>query len=522
MPARWRQVAAAVIHSYHLLALAVAAVITSAIAVTLNILSNPWSISAPDADIHLEVFLSAVILLLVLFIARYGIFLRQEIHRRRRAEAAAELSAHQDVVTGLPNRTAFEKQVATTLSDLPRGSSTALMLLDIVGLQDLINLRGFTAGDNARQAAARRLEGLVENAVIQSKLEGDCFAFLIAPGKSRSQITQIAGRIITLVSQAYEIDGRTVRLGTFLGIAVAPADGSSSEDLMRAAHVSLGRAKNSGLNTYCFFDPEVDLAMRERALLRSELSDAITGGQIVPFYQPMVNLAHSGIDGFEVLARWHHPSRGVLSADKFVSFAEDMDLIHDLTRSIVRQACMEASAWAHPYRISVNISPQLLHDEAKIGQIVELVRGCDIEASRLEFEITESALILDANSVRESVDRLRSIGATIAIDDFGAGYSSFYHLREIPFDKVKFDRSFVSDLMNNPRAERFVLAVIRFCASLNLTTTAEEIEDAAVARKLKELGCAFGQGYAFSAPVHASDLASVMESLGPRHPRSDA
>jgi EAL domain-containing protein (putative c-di-GMP-specific phosphodiesterase class I) len=190
-----------------------------------------------------------------------------------------------------------------------------------------------------------------------------------------------------------------------------------------------------------------------------------------------------------------------------------MDLIHDLTRSIVLQACREAAAWTQPFRLSLNLSPLLLQNTDRIAGMVELVQACGIEPSRLEFEITESAFIIDADSVRHSVEMLRGIGATIAIDDFGAGYSSFYHLREIPFDKVKLDRSFVCDVTGKPRAERFIRAVISFCASLNLETTAEGIEDPAVALKLRELGCAFGQGYVFSAPVHASDLPAVAQIL---------
>jgi EAL domain-containing protein (putative c-di-GMP-specific phosphodiesterase class I) len=163
--------------------------------------------------------------------------------------------------------------------------------------------------------------------------------------------------------------------------------------------------------------------------------------------------------------------------------------------------------------LSLNLSPLLLQNTDRIDSVVKLVRACGIDPSRLEFEITESAFIIDADSVRNSVEMLRSIGATIAIDDFGAGYSSFYHLREIPFDKVKLDRSFVCDVTRKPRAERFIRAVISFCASLNLQTTAEGIEDAAVATKLRELGCAFGQGYVFSAPIHAADLPAVIGTV---------
>ncbi|MBM6592621.1 putative bifunctional diguanylate cyclase/phosphodiesterase [Microvirga pudoricolor] len=517
-PSRWRQAASSFVRSHHLLALAVAGVLVSGGAMTFRALSQPWPLSIPNNDLYLEALLTAIIVLLSLFVARHGLHLRHEIRRRRRAEAAAELSALQDAVTGLPNRTAFETRLAETLTALPRDGRAAVILLEVVGLRDLIDLHGFAVGDEARHAVARRLATLSESMVFRARLEGDGFAFIMKPGLTRNQLAQSAGRIVSHLSRPFEIDGRPFRIGSFLGIASAPADGRAAADLMRAAHVSLGRSKMLGLNTHSFFDPHEDLAVQEHAQLRAELSDAIAGGQIVPYYQPVVDLTRKEINGFEVLARWHHPVLGVLSADRFVSFAEDMDLIYDLTQSIVRQACEEAATWEKPYRLSINLSPLLLQNGERIAHVVDLVKSCSIEPSRLEFEITESAFIIDADSVRRSVELLRSIGAMIVIDDFGSGYSSFYHLREIPFDKVKLDRSFVSDVSLKPRAERFVRAVIRFCASLDLQTTAEGIEDAAVAAKLKEIGCDFGQGYAFSAPVHAGDLASVTESLRARLP----
>ena len=227
------------------------------------------------------------------------------------------------------------------------------------------------------------------------------------------------------------------------------------------------------------------------------------------------------------------PESGVLSADKFVPFAEDMDLIHDLTAKHRSASLHGGVDLGSSIRISVNTSPRLHQDEGKIRQIVELVRASRHRSIPTGVRNHRKRSHPGCRTlVRESVELVpRSIGATIAIDDFGAGYSSFYHLREIHFDKVKFDRSFVSDLVNNPRAERFVLAVISFCASLNLTTTAEGIEDAAVARKLKELGCAFGQGlrvlrscprersgFRHGIPRSApSAIGSLSGGLGPRH-----
>ena len=248
--------------------------------------------------------------------------------------------------------------------------------------------------------------------------------------------------------------------------------------------------------------------------LKTELRAAIATGEIEPFYQPLIRMADTTVVGFEVLARWVHPRKGILSPDKFLPLVEELGLSTDMFIAQLERVCVTASAWPAHVRLSLNLSPRELQNEALPEAVRAVLARTGFDGSRLEVEITENALIHDSKMARGVLDGLRAMGLTVSLDDFGTGYSSLYHLRELPFDKVKIDKSFMRALATDAESARYVGAIIGLCHALGLEMTAEGIEDEPTLRRLRELGCTYGQGYLFGKAVPAAEASQVLTSNG--------
>jgi EAL domain-containing protein (putative c-di-GMP-specific phosphodiesterase class I) len=254
----------------------------------------------------------------------------------------------------------------------------------------------------------------------------------------------------------------------------------------------------------------MDVELRTRAALEADLRRAISSGEIRPHYQPFFDLANRRLLGFEVLARWEHPMKGLLLPDLFIPNAEDSGLIGDLTAALLREACRDARAWPHDVTLAVNISPSQLQDRWLPQRLLAIMTETGFPPGRLEVEITENALVNDMDIARGVLTALQNVGVKIALDDFGTGYSSLYHLRELKFDKIKIDRSFVLTMQENGESEKIVNAIVGLSRSLGLVTTAEGIETHASLDQLTELGCDFGQGYHFGAAMPSAEAARLV------------
>jgi diguanylate cyclase (GGDEF)-like protein len=492
------------------------------------LVSHDWALAAAFARFdakyqgwNIEEF--AVILMvagfacLVLAIRR-SYELRQEIVARRHAEAAAERLARHDPLTGLPNRRVFQEITSGMIAGLRPGDTVAAMLLDLDGFKVVNDLYGHAIGDELLCAVVERLCRAVAGNGTVARLGGDEFVIATTAGIDKIKLSGIAGRIVAEVAEPFFVQDRRICIGASVGIGICPTDARTVSDLLHAADVAMYRAKDAGRSTFRFFEPDMDATLREQAELKAELREAIAGGQIVPFYQPLVDLLTRNVDGFEVLARWQHPTRGLLAPDKFISLAEDMKLITPLTLALFRQVCADARDWPPQYRLALNISPTQLPEAGLFVALVAMMREAGIAISRLEVELTESSLIKDMQQAARVIDGLKAMGITVALDDFGTGYSSLYHLREIEFDKVKIDRSFVQNIGRDPRAASYVEAMIGLGRSLHLQTTAEGIEDAAVLAKLEQLGCTFGQGYIFARPLSGHDVRRSIRQVTSQNP----
>jgi diguanylate cyclase (GGDEF)-like protein len=432
--------------------------------------------------------------------------LRKVIAAREEAQAEAQILARHDALTGLANRRVLREAITAG-----EGERHALLLLDLDRFKPVNDVHGHPAGDAVLCEVASRLTKLAQQRGVVARLGGDEFALLI-PRRDHHEVMRFAQQVITTLSMPYDALGTQVTIGATAGIALSPDDGSDATSLLRCADVALYRGKKEGRNTFRFFEAGMDDELKARAALEAELRDAISKGEIRPHYQPLVSLENQELLGFEILSRWYHPTRGVLPPDSFIDIAEDSGLITDLCYGVLREACLDAKSWPAHLRLALNISPYQLRDRALPQRLLAILAETGFAPGRFEVEITETALATDLDIARIALTSLQNSGVKIALDDFGTGYSSLYHLRELRFDKIKIDKSFVQALNQDQDSTKIVDAIINLGKSLGLLTTAEGIENTDNRDWLKEQGCTFGQGYLFGAPMSAAATGTLIEN----------
>ncbi|WP_428390267.1 putative bifunctional diguanylate cyclase/phosphodiesterase [Lichenicoccus sp.] len=430
----------------------------------------------------------------------------------RRALARTETVARTDPLTGLPNRRHLYEQLDLSVARLQRGGTgLALLLLDLDRFKPINDLHGHPAGDRLLQLVAARLREAARSDDLVARLGGDEFALVIehdgaadpAPDHLRGEdaASALAGRVIAALEAPFELEGGiVVRVGVSIGIASAPPGCESAEVLIHRADVALYHAKSDQRGSFSVFTPGMDAAPRLRALLEEELRQAIAADDIVPYFQPLVEIENARLVGFEMLARWPHPVRGMISPADFIPIAEETGLIGAMTQYLLRRACRIALAWPSDVSLACNISALQLRDRSLPAMIKTALDQSGLAAHRLELEITESALVGDLNLARAILLELKALGVRLALDDFGTGYASLRHLQMLPFDTLKIDASFVAAMAGDSESRKIVTAVIGLAKSLGLTVVAEGVEEPETAALLSALNCDLGQGWLFGRP----------------------
>ncbi len=374
-------------------------------------------------------------------------------------------------------------------------------------LHAVLHAYGHPAGDELLQLAAARLRSLIRKGDFIARLGSDEFGLLVGRGDGAlfdEELSALAKRIVQRLAEPFVLsDGTTVQIGASIGVVRADRDCGQASTLMQRAEVALRAAKADGQGCFRVFQPGMDAEARSRALLEAELRQAIIDDAIVPHYQPLVSLKTGALIGCEMLARWPHPSRGMVSPVEFIPIAEDIGLIGAMTERLLARACQDAAAWPSSIVLACNISPLHLRDPALTNMLRMVLETSRLPPDRLELEITESALVFDIGLARGLLDQLKGLGVRLALDDFGTGYSSLRHLQVLPFDKIKIDRSFVASMATDVESGKIVSAVIGLSQSLGLETVAEGIETEDVAALLRALGCDVGQGWLFGRPCSA-------------------
>jgi predicted signal transduction protein with EAL and GGDEF domain len=334
--------------------------------------------------------------------------------------------------------------------------------------------------------------------------------------------TALAHRAIEAVSDPYAIDGREMVVGTSVGIAIGPGDGASAEQLMRNADLALYRAKGDGRRTYRFFESEMDAQMQARRVLEDDLRRALPAGEFELHYQPVFNLETDDVSGFEALIRWRHGEQGLISPGRFISLAEEIGFIVPLGEWAIRQACATAAKWPGGLKVAVNLSPVQFRGAGLIEVVVGALASSGLAAERLELEITENILLDNSDETLTTLYQLRALGVRIAMDDFGTGYASLSYLQSFPFDKIKIDRSFVKDIADGVGSLNIVRAVAALAKGLGMETTAEGVETSEQRDTVKSEGCTEMQGFLFSRPLAAGELAELLRDLRSRSAASAA
>ncbi|TFV69052.1 EAL domain-containing protein [Bradyrhizobium frederickii] len=428
-------------------------------------------------------------------------------------EAQAKIShmARHDALTSLPNRVLFHEELEQGLRRTKSGDQLAVLCLDLDHFKDINDSLGHPIGDALLKEVGRRLTATVGENDTVARLGGDEFAMVQIGRSEETAARSLAGRLVEVISAPYEIDGHQIVIGVSIGISLSPQDGSNPDELLKNADLALYRAKADGRGTYRFFETGMDARAQARRLLEMDLRAALQRDEFEVYYQPIRDVASGRVVAFEALLRWNHPQRGLIAPISFIPLAEETGLIVQLGEFVLRFACAEAATWPDDVDVAVNLSPVQFKSPNLIASVTEALAASGLEARRLELEITESVLLQNSEATLTTLHELRAMGVRISLDDFGTGYSSLSYLRSFPFDKIKIDRSFVSELATREDSMAIIRAVTGLGRSLGIVTTAEGVENDAQLELLRREGCTQAQGYLFSKPRPASDVAMMLE-----------
>lgn len=440
---------------------------------------------------------------LILFGWRRHNALKHEVRIRSIAEERAQTLASRDPLTGFLNRRSMAEEGAAMFArGQKRRKPMAMLIIDLDHFKTVNDMHGHAVGDALLRAAAAEIAAAMPPMALTARLGGDEFAcaFLFDPAQP-DMIERIAEKLVAQMAQPFEAEGLRLHVSCSVGIARSDFDCPSVDALIRSADIAMYVAKKGGRNRYAWFDHSMERELHTRNELENGLRTAIPRGEIVPYFEQQINLQTGDLIGFEVLARWEHPVRGLVSPDLFIPIAEETGMIADMSLSLMHQAFTAARDWDSAITLSVNISPFQLRDAWLAQKIIKVLTETRFPASRLEIEITESALFDNLALAQSIVGSLKNQGVRLALDDFGTGYSSLAHLRALPFDRIKIDKSFVMSLNESADSAAIVNAIVSLGESLNLPITAEGVEDAAIAARLKALGCAKAQGWHYGRPL---------------------
>lgn len=434
-----------------------------------------------------------------------------DVTLRKDSEARIAYMARHDELTGLANRVLFRERIEQAIARTRRGDERfAVLLLDLDRFKGVNDTMGHPAGDALLKLTAQRLCRTVRETDTVSRLGGDEFAIVQTSVASRADVERLCSRILDAIKAPFEIDGHDVDIGTSIGIAVAPDDGLEAEGLLKKADLALYAVKTGGRGSWRFFEPAMEAQAQARTALEHDLRHALAAGELEVFYQPTIDLESGEISGLEALLRWNHPRRGLIMPGEFISVAEETGVIAEIGEWVLNTACAAATGWPAAVRIAVNLSPVQFRDGRLIDVVKDALAKSGLPAQRLELEITETVILQENQVNRATLQELRALGAGIALDDFGIGYSSLSYLRAFPFSKIKIDQSFVMDLSDKSDNVAIIRAINDLGRSLGVPTIAEGVETRAQLRLVREAGCKEAQGYLFSRPVPASKVAGII------------
>lgn len=486
--------------------------------------------TAPDPMLVSTLLLNIA---LVIFGWRRYSELTAEISERRKAETLALHLAEIDPLTGTLNRRSIAKATSELMaSTAAEGRALAFIVLDLDNFKSINDYNGHKAGDLLLQTTAKRIEALLPPNGLVARLGGDEFACVVPfDPNSPDQIDQVATLLIERTAQPIDYEGASLEITVSVGLSATSGPqahhktAATATDLLHYADIAMFHAKKHGKNRYFWFEPVMETELRFRGEMEVGIRHGITAGEFVPYYEQQIDLETGKLAGFEMLARWNSPTFGLVRPDVFIPIAEEIGLISPLSETLIEQALQDAKTWDPSLTLSVNISPVQLRDPWFSQRILKLLVKHNFPPQRLDIEITESCLHENVGVVRSMITSLKNQGVTISLDDFGTGYSSLAQLRSLPFDRIKIDRSFVTELKDANASAKIIRAIISLGDGLEMPITAEGIEDTNILNTLKAMGRLKGQGYLYGKPEDASSVHQRLERenlLMPRNRPADA
>jgi diguanylate cyclase (GGDEF)-like protein len=420
-----------------------------------------------------------------------------------------------DPLCGLPNRNFFSERLEAAITSVQSGgAAAAVFYIDLDHFKDVNDTLGHPVGDELIRNATLRLSQTMNRDDLVARLGGDEFAVITSASADPATLQDIATRAIAALCAPYLISGHTIVIGASIGIAIIDKRTVSAADIMRYADMALYRAKNEGRNRACVYDKVMDADLSQRKLVEHELREAIDNDRLKVLYQPIFNASGEKVVGVEALARWPHPTRGLVSPAEFIPIAEHSGLIIELGARVLRRACLEGKSWPD-ITVSVNVSPLQFRRLDFVSMVERTLAETGFDPERLELELTESTLLGNLDSAEAAMHRLRALGVRLALDDFGTGYSSLLYLRRFPFNKLKIDRSFVLTIEKATDAAAIVHAIVSLGRGLGMTVTAEGVETAEQHLFLRAAGVHCMQGFRFGKPSDATEITERLSLPGP-------
>jgi diguanylate cyclase (GGDEF)-like protein/PAS domain S-box-containing protein len=434
-----------------------------------------------------------------------------DITERRAADARIAQLAHYDPLTSLPNRTLFHEQLERRIAELGPGQRLAVLYVDLDHFKSVNDTLGHATGDDLLRAVATRLKSSLDDDDLLTRLSGDEFAIVLSDVVSLGDAYARA-RLLrrSVIDRVLDLGGHKAVIDLSVGIALAPDHGTAVSDLLKHADLALHSAKLDGRATCRHFEPEMNARMTLRRDLEMDLRRAINSDQLEVHYQPVVTLQGQRVTGCEALVRWRHPVKGMISPVEFIPVAEDTGLITAIGERVLWQACRDAASWPDDKKIAVNVSTVQLRNPEFPTIVERCLKETGLDPRRLELEMTESVLMQNTEATLETLRRLQETGVGISLDDFGTGYSSLSYLRRFPFNRIKIDRSFITDIAVRPDAQAIVRTILMLAESLGMTTTAEGVETDDQRLLLLTIGCHEMQGFLFSRAMPADKALRLM------------
>jgi diguanylate cyclase (GGDEF)-like protein/PAS domain S-box-containing protein len=440
--------------------------------------------------------------------SRYLVGVIEDVTERKRADERILHLARHDALTGIANRTVLREKLDEASAGLRSGGEGfAVFILDLDGFKYVNDSLGHVAGDQLLKELSLRLQSSLDESDTVARLGGDEFAIIQAGvTNQREGAIALAIKALEIVARPFSLDGHNVTVGTSIGIAIAPENGTEPGELLKKADLALYRAKAEGRNTFSFFDEAMSEDATARHRLLNDLHAALSRNEFELHYQPVIDVKTRRPCGAEALVRWRHPVEGLMSPDRFIWLAEESGLIESLGEWILERACVDATSWPEDIKVAVNLSAA----QFRSGKLFDVILCALVESGlppeRLELEITESVLLQNREGYGVTIQQLKNIGVSIVLDDFGTGYSSLSYLTRFPFDKIKIDKSFTRGLSNRTDCTAVVASVLTLASGLNIAVTAEGVETKEQFELLRAAGVEQLQGYLFGRPVPVAEL----------------